>query len=110
MARSYEKRREDRIVRLQHLADFLRGRVEAGASRNEDRDKAQYSALLWAIEEIGRFDTVEAAIRDESLSPLSKLIAIGALVNARHEPSEADILRTRQLFRGYVEEPEAGVR
>lgn len=99
-----EQRRRDRIERLRERMDFLRHRLQAGCSRREDRDKAEISALAWVLEELDRFDLIEQAIRSDDLSQTAKLIAIGSVVHARYEPSDADIQRTKQLQRLYGED------
>ena len=100
--RGYEKRRLDRISRLRDRLAFLNGRLESGASRHEARDKAEASALTWALEEIERFNVVEMALHAPELhTDAAKLTAISAAVNARHEPSAADLARTKALARLY---------
>lgn len=102
MSRSYAVRREDRIGRILHLIEFIEGRLQAGCSKSPDLDKAQVSAFRWAIEEIERFDLVEAALNDPELTTaFVKLAAISAVVNSRHAPSDADLARTKQLAREY---------
>jgi hypothetical protein len=101
MARSFPKRRQDRIGRILNRIEFLEGRIREGGRRDPARDKAEVSALKWALEEIERFDLVEAALSDDTLDEGGKLHAIAIVVNARYEPTEADIQRTKQLAEQY---------
>jgi hypothetical protein len=109
MSRGFTQRRADRISRIRERVTFLDGRIAAIDGPNRDRDIAERSALLWVLEELDKLDMVEMAVRDNDglPTPLQKLIAISSIVNARHDPTDEDIARTKALARlyGWTSEP-----
>ena len=75
--------------------------VNDGAKRS--RDQAELSALLWALEELARLDAIARVLQDDDKLPgaVQKVIAIGSILDARHEPTDADLARTPALARLY---------
>lgn len=101
--RSFNVRRDDRTIRLQQRAEFLEQRIKnaegVAGVRGLRFDKAERSALLWALEELERLDRIEEAVSTNELSEGDQLRLIEAIVEQRHQPSEDDLARTGGLRR-----------
>jgi hypothetical protein len=92
--RGYGQRRKERLERIRRRVEFLSERIERNPPA--DFDQMERSALLWAIEEIERWDAVAEIVSGES-SDAGKLAAISTLIRSRLSPSEADLARTPGL-------------
>ena len=94
--RSYRQRCSERRARLQERAEYLTEKIDADPAVNRSYDAQERSALLWAIEQIDLFATIEAALV-EDLTDEEKLHAIGAVIATRLHPSPSDLERTPGL-------------
>jgi hypothetical protein len=99
--RSFRQRRFDRAERLLYRAEFLERRIAQEPEAVRSHDKQERSALLWALEEIGRLDEIENILDDASLSEGQRVLMIGAVCESRYRPTDDDVARTRQLQRLY---------
>jgi hypothetical protein len=104
--RTFAKRRSDRIERLRDQAQFVANRM-CRSDRSEShiqRDRKEFSALMWALEEIARLDSIDNIVQDESLTEGERLAAIDAICENRCRPTDEDMQRAPALARQYQEQ------
>lgn len=102
--RSFNQRKRERHQRLRDQAQHVANRM-CRPDRNERQlswDRREFSALMWALEEIDRLDRVEDALSDEALDEDQKLHVIDAICEERYRPTDEDLARTPALARQYV--------
>ena len=94
--RGYKERCQERLDRLRRRVHFLDNRVASRPGVESGHDKAERSAILWAIEEVERWDTMtEILLSDQS--DTEKLAAIAKLLKSRLRSIEQDVARTPAL-------------
>jgi len=104
MARDFERRRLERRTRLRDRAVFVQGRLQQTRTKQAARDRAELSALYWALEELDRLDEIERVANDMTRSEVHRLAAVLAILDARHAPTEYGLDRCAA---GFLYEDEA---
>lgn len=94
--RTYRQRCIERRMRLLERAEYLTQKIDAHPDKNFAYDAQERSALLWAVEQIDLFATIEEALGSD-LDDSEKVHAIGAVIAARIHPSKADMDRNPGL-------------